>query len=114
MFNPLSQLKLISDELLKGPSEDPNKLGIIEALLLKFLFAFVLCFCIYVYLDKTSSLNGRSPEENKKLHKMGYVDPENEDNNNNNNNNNNIKSKGKSTTTETSPISSSSLKSRKT
>lgn len=75
MFNPLAQLKLISDELGKESSDD-NKLGIIQALGIKFLFAFVLVFCIFVYLDKTSSLNGRSPEENKKLHKMGYKEEE--------------------------------------
>lgn len=74
MFNPLAQLKLISDELNnEGIAENgSNKLGIIEALLIKFLFAFVIVFCLYVYLDKTSSLNGRSPEENKILFKEGY------------------------------------------
>lgn len=76
MFNPLAQIKLIADELKKGSTEDPNKLGIIEALLLKFLFAFVLVFIIYVYLDKTSCLNGRTPEENQRLFKKDYKEPD--------------------------------------
>jgi hypothetical protein len=72
MFNPLAQVKLIGDELLKEESGNGTELGIIQALLLKFAFAFVLVFCVFVYLDKTSSLNGRTPEENAKIHKVDF------------------------------------------
>ena len=72
MFNPLAQVKLLGDELLKEESGNGTQLGIIQALLLKFAFAFVLVFCVFVYLDKTSSLNGRTPEENAKIHKMDF------------------------------------------
>lgn len=76
MFNPLAQLQMVGSELGKDSSIDPNKFGIIESLIIKFLFAFVLVFCVFVYLEKTSSLNGRSPEENKKLFKKDYVESE--------------------------------------
>lgn len=72
MVNPLAQIKLFADELGKGAVSDPAQLNVIEALLVKFLFAFVLVFCVYVYLDKTSVLNGQTPEENQRLHKMDY------------------------------------------
>lgn len=74
MFNPLAQIQMVGSELSKGSPVDPNKFGIIESLLIKFAFAFVLVFCVFVYLEKTSSLNGRSPEENKRLFKKDYVE----------------------------------------
>lgn len=73
MVNPLAQIKLFADELGKDAGAgDPARLNVVEALLVKFLFAFVLVFCVYVYLDKTSVLNGNTPEENQRLHKMDY------------------------------------------
>lgn len=59
----------MADELSQSSSSDPNRLNTVQALLMKFLFAFVLVFCIFVYLDKTSSLNDRSPEENRRLNR---------------------------------------------
>lgn len=72
MVNPLAQIKLFADELGKDVVSDPARLNVVEALLVKFLFAFVLVFCVYVYLDKTSVLNGQTPEENQRLYKMDY------------------------------------------
>lgn len=78
MFNPLAQIKLLAEELRKSSDTDPNKLSIVEALLVKFFFAFVVVFCLYVYLDKTSVLNGNTPEENQRLYKINYKEKENE------------------------------------
>ncbi|TID30070.1 hypothetical protein CANINC_001356 [Pichia inconspicua] len=75
MSNPVAHLKMIGEELNK--EQDPNKLNILESFGLKFAFAFVLCFCIFVYLDKTSVLNQNTPEENRKIH--GYSKLEGED-----------------------------------
>lgn len=74
MSNPIAHLKMIGEEMNKP--QDPNKLGIIESFALKFVFAFVICFCLFVYLDKTSELNKHTPEENRKL--FGYVKEEGE------------------------------------
>lgn len=60
------------EQLSKNAPSDPAKFNTVQALLIKFAFAFVLVFVLFVYFDKTSSLNGRSPEENRRLFEMNY------------------------------------------
>lgn len=47
-----------------------SELNLFEALGLKLLLAFVIVLALFVYFDRNSVLNGKTPEENKKLH--GY------------------------------------------
>lgn len=77
MSNPVAHMKMIGEELNK--EQDPNKLGVLQAFALKFAFAFVVCFCIFVYLDKTSVLNKHTPEENRKLYGYSKVEGEEKD-----------------------------------
>lgn len=79
MFNPLAQIQILEGELNGG------ELNIVESFFLKFLFSAAICLCLFVYLDKTSVLNGNTPEENQKLHKytkknpFGYDDDDDND-----------------------------------
>ncbi|GMM32300.1 hypothetical protein DAMA08_050450 [Martiniozyma asiatica (nom. inval.)] len=79
MFNPLAQIQILEGELNGG------ELNIVESFFLKFLFSAAICLCLFVYLDKTSVLNGNTPEENQKLHKytkknpFGYDDDDNDE-----------------------------------
>jgi hypothetical protein len=72
MLNPLANIKLIADEVLTDGSTDSQQVGIIEAMLFKFAIALLIVIVAYIYFDKTSVLNGKSAEENIKLHKMDY------------------------------------------
>lgn len=39
-----------------------------QALVFKMLIAAILTLAVFIYFDKTSSLNGHTPEENQKLY----------------------------------------------
>lgn len=75
MFNPIAQFKIMADELqaeLSPNASTSGKLGIIESMFIKLLFSALIVVCAYIYFDKNSVLNGNTPEENQRLHKIDY------------------------------------------
>lgn len=46
--------------------------GIIESMFVKLLFSALIVLLAYIYFDSNSVLNGNTPEENQRLHKIDY------------------------------------------
>ncbi|ODV82678.1 hypothetical protein CANARDRAFT_25725 [[Candida] arabinofermentans NRRL YB-2248] len=70
MSNPFMQASVVGDAL--NEAVDPNKVGIIEAMLFKFFIAFLITGSVWIYFDKNSKLNDLSPQENKKKFSYRY------------------------------------------